>query len=85
MLAYLDDLDEAIATLSAHLEELLAPFGEALERLDAIPGISRQTAEVLIAELGVDRTVFPTAAHIACRAVATLERQGCRVTLERVA
>jgi transposase len=36
-----------------------------VERLDAIPGINRRTAEVLIAELGVDMAVFPTAAHVA--------------------
>jgi transposase len=65
MLAHLDYLDEAIATVSDRLGELLAPFAETLARLDAIPGISRRTAEVLIAELGVDMTVFPTAGHVA--------------------
>lgn len=55
----------AIATLSERLEELLAPFAETLEHRDAIPGINRRTAEVLIAELGVDMTVFSTAAHVA--------------------
>ena len=65
MLAHLDYVDEAIATLSQRLEELLIPFAETLERLDAIPGINRRTAEVLVAELGVDMTVFPTAAHLA--------------------
>jgi transposase len=65
MLAHLDYLDEAIATVSTRVEELLAPFAETLSRLDTIPGISRRTAEVLIAELGVDMSVFPTAAHLA--------------------
>ena len=65
MLAHLDYLDEAIATVRDRLGELLAPFAEILARLDAIPGISRRTAEVLIAELGVDMTVFPTAGHVA--------------------
>jgi transposase len=65
MLAHLDYLDEAIAMVSDRLEELLAPFAETLTRLDAIPGINRRTAEVLIAELGVDMTVFPTAGHAA--------------------
>jgi transposase len=65
MLAHLDYLDEAIATLSTRVEDLLAPFAETLSRLDTIPGVSRRTAEVLIAELGVDMSVFPTAAHLA--------------------
>jgi transposase len=65
MLAHLDYLDEAIAMVSDRLGELLAPFAETLARLDAIPGISRRTAEVLIAELRVDMTVFSTAGHVA--------------------
>jgi transposase len=65
MLAHLDYLDEAIATISERVEELLAPFAETLAHLDAIPGINQRTAEVLIAELGVDMSVFPTAAHAA--------------------
>ena len=30
-----------------------------------IPGVKQRTAEVLIAEIGVDMTAFPTAAHLA--------------------
>jgi hypothetical protein len=42
-----------------------APFAEELARLDTIRGVNKRTAEVLIAELCVDMTVFPTAK--ACR------------------
>lgn len=66
ILAHLDYLEEAIGTLSGRIEALLAPFGrEALAQLDAIPGINRRTAEVILAELGLDMSVFPTAAHVA--------------------
>ena len=65
LLAHLDYLDEAIATLSAELESRLAPFAEQLTRLDSIPGINRRTAEVIIAEVGVDMRAFPSAAHLA--------------------
>lgn len=41
------------------------PFADALERLDTIPGVGQRTAEILIAELGLDRTRFPTAGHLA--------------------
>ena len=64
-LAHLDYLDEAIDTLSARIEEAIAPFAETLLRLDSIPGVGRRTAEVLLAEVGVDMTRFPTAAHLA--------------------
>jgi transposase len=40
-------------------------LGEAVARLTTIPGISRRTAEVVIAEIGADMGVFPTAGHLA--------------------
>ncbi len=54
VLAHLDYLDEVIETLSTHLDEVMAPFAEAVHRLDTIPGVNKRTAEVLIAEIGVD-------------------------------
>jgi transposase len=36
----------------------------AIARLDEIPGISRHTAQVIIAETGLDMTRFPTAGHL---------------------
>jgi transposase len=64
-LAHVDYLDEAIARVSAELRERLRPFDAAVERLDAIPGVGRRTAEVLVAEVGTDLARFPTAAHLA--------------------
>lgn len=64
-LIHLDDLAAQIARLSAEIAERLRPFAQELERLDAIPGVGLQTAEVLLAELGTDMTRFPTARHLA--------------------
>ena len=36
----------------------------ALDRLDEIPGIARHAAQVIIAEIGLDMTRFPTAGHL---------------------
>ena len=65
LLTHLDYLDEAIGTLSTEIERHLIPFSDQLNRLDSIPGINRRTAEVIIAEVGVDMRAFPTAAHLA--------------------
>jgi len=65
LLAHLDYLDEAVGILSGQVETMIAPFAEALARLDSIPGINRRTAEVIIAEIGVDMTAFPSAGHLA--------------------
>ena len=37
---------------------------EAVERLMTIPGVGRRAAEVIIAEIGLDMTVFPDAGHL---------------------
>ena len=64
-LAMIDFLDEQIAQVSAEVEARLRPFEGALERLDAIPGVGRWTAEVIVAEVGTDMARFPTAGHLA--------------------
>jgi transposase len=44
---------------------MIAPFVQALERLDEIPGIGPTAAAVIIAEIGLDMSRFPTAGHLA--------------------
>lgn len=63
LLADLEYCEEAIADVSVRIEALMHPFATLVARLDTIPGINRRTAEVLIAELGPDMAVFPTAQH----------------------
>ncbi len=65
ILAHIDYLDETIASLSARIEQVIAPFSSERELLETIPGVARVGAEVLIAELGVDMGVFPSSAHLA--------------------
>jgi len=65
ILAHIDFLEEAIDRLSAAIEEQMRPFAAQRELLMTIPGVKQRTAEVLIAEIGVDMTVFPTPKHLA--------------------
>jgi transposase len=65
LLAHLDYLEEMVETLSAQIEVVIAPFAEEVARLDTIHGVNRRTAEVIIAEIGVDMSVFPSAGHLA--------------------
>src|SRR5216684_7138950 len=65
LLTHLDYLDEAIATLSTEIERVMAPLAEPLRRLDTIPGINQRTAEVILAKIGPDMRVFPSARHLA--------------------
>ena len=40
-------------------------FEQAVELLDTIPGIDKLTAQLIVAELGIDMSRFPTAKHAA--------------------
>ena len=65
MLARIDATDADIAALDAVIEDHLAPFGDAVARLDQIPGIGPTAAAIIIAEIGTDMTRFPTPGHLA--------------------
>jgi len=64
-LAQIDFLEETIDRLSQEIATRLEPVEPALDQLDAIPGVGRRTAEVLLAEIGTDMSRFPTASHLA--------------------
>lgn len=64
-MVHVDCLEEAIARLSVEIKSRLQPVEVELERLDTIPGVARNTAEVVAAELGLDMTRFPTDRHCA--------------------
>jgi transposase len=65
LLAQMDSLEETIARFTQQIEEYGKPFAEGIELLDTIPGVGRETAEVLLAEMGADMSRFPTARHVA--------------------
>jgi transposase len=65
ILAHIDFLEEAIDRLSGEIQERIAPFAHERDLLMTIPGVKQRTAEVLIAEIGVDMSAFPTPKHLA--------------------
>jgi transposase len=65
ILAHLDFLDEQIERLSDAIEEQLAPFQPAVELLRSLTGIETRSAQNILAEIGTDMSVFPTAGHLA--------------------
>jgi transposase len=64
-LAHIDALDASIERLTAEIAERLRPCDALIDRLDAIPGIGRTIAEVLLTEIGTDMSRFPTTGHLA--------------------
>jgi transposase len=64
-LDHIDQIDAHIATIDARVEARTAPFDRQLAHLVTMPGIAEVAARVVIAEIGVDMTIFPTAGHLA--------------------
>jgi transposase len=64
-LSRLEQLDAHIAALEDRVEAHLAPFRKERDLLATIPGIDRVNAAAIIAETGVDMSVFKSAAHLA--------------------
>jgi transposase len=64
MLARIDAINDDITVLDARIEDMVRPFTQAIARLDKIPGIGPIAAAVIIAEIGMDMSRFPTAAHL---------------------
>jgi transposase len=64
-LEHIDHLTGMIERLDTQIEQMASPFGEQVRQLCTIPGIAERTAQVLIGEIGVDMSRFPTADHLA--------------------
>ncbi|WBB57635.1 IS110 family transposase [Verrucosispora sp. WMMD573] len=75
LLDQIDRLDAEIAKLTTRIGQLLddidppspdgdIPRPDARTRLAEIPGISTESAQLIIAEIGLDMTRFPTAGHL---------------------
>jgi transposase len=64
-LAHIDELTDKVERLSQEIELGTVPFDQAdeVERLDGIPGVGLQVAQGILAELGIDMSRFPNAAH----------------------
>jgi transposase len=63
-LAIIDHLQSRLAAFDAQIAVVLEPFRGATELLLSMPGISQLTAQVVVAEIGIDMTRFPTARHL---------------------
>jgi transposase len=64
----LDRIDAATTTveqISARIAEQIEPMRRQAGILATIPGVNTKIAEVIVAEIGVNMAVFPTAGHLA--------------------
>lgn len=57
-------VEASIAAIEAEIAAALGTFREAVDRLVTIPGVSGTTAAVIVAEVGIDMSRFPSAGHL---------------------
>jgi len=57
-------LESALADVDAAVGKSLAPIRARAETLTTMPGVSDIVAQVIVAEIGVDMSRFPTAGHL---------------------
>jgi transposase len=63
-LDYMNALDEAIARIDKEVEANVEPFRTAIQILSTVPGIGPLSAEVIVAEIGIDMGRFPSQGHL---------------------
>jgi transposase len=66
LLAHLDELERHDEEISGRIAEVFRPLlsDARVKRLDAIPGVNRRTIENVVAEIGVDMSVYPDEHHL---------------------
>lgn len=60
----LEAAERDLATLEQRIQQKLEPYATQLQLLDEIPGVDWSVAAVIIAELGIDMTVFQTVSQL---------------------
>jgi len=64
MLAHIDQVQAAVDEIDARIGELLQPMREQCALLVGLPGVDSVSAAGLLAEIGPDMSVFPSANHL---------------------
>ena len=65
VLDHIDDMTRRISDLDDIIRGEMDKYDEAIKRLDGIPGVGVESAQIILAEIGLDMNRFPTAGHLA--------------------
>ena len=66
LLKLIDEIEEHIFQLDLRIGQYLEPYEDIVQRLDAIPGVDRIGAAVIVAEIGPNVNAWPEARKLAC-------------------
>ena len=62
---HIDDMARRIADLDDIIKNEMEKYDTAIQMLDEVPGIGEASAQVILSEIGLDMSRFPTAGHLA--------------------
>jgi transposase len=65
ILDHIDDMTRRIKELDDIIDKEMKDYDNAIKALDEIPGIGVESAQTILAEIGLNMSRFPTAAHLA--------------------
>lgn len=66
LLDQMDHLNGQIEAFDQQIEQVMSPLEQqAVDRLDEVPGFDQRTGQNVVAEIGIDMSRFPSAAHLA--------------------
>jgi len=61
---HIDDMTRRIEGFDDIIKDYMGEYETAVASIDDIPGIARRSAEVIVSEIGIDMSRFPTSAHL---------------------
>jgi transposase len=64
LLGQIDHIEQTLDRFNERVKEHCRPFEEAVALWDTIPGVARTAAEIIVSEIGVDMSRFPSADHL---------------------
>ena len=64
LLCQIDSLEESIGRFDEQIEQVMAPFAEAVTLLDTIPGVAQTVAQIIASEVGVDMSRFGSSGRL---------------------
>ncbi|HAN09464.1 MAG TPA: IS110 family transposase [Clostridiales bacterium] len=64
ILDHIDDMTKRIKDLDDIINNHMDKYDDAIKKVDVLPGIAKRSAEVILAEIGIDMSRFPSEAHI---------------------
>lgn len=65
ILDHIDDMTRRISGMDDIINDEMKAYEQAIKAIDEMPGIAPRSAQVIMAEIGLDMSRFPTDAHLA--------------------